>query len=189
MGVHGNDPLSGRQTSGRADPNLKIAVGRVLRPHGVNGEVKFIPFFDGIPEIIEGTSVELVAETGADPITATVEEFRGGGRAIIAKFAGFDDPETSRILTNRLARVERKTMPDLPEGNYYYEEIIGLPVHGEDGARIGTLRDFFSAGEKDVWEIDTGGGGEILLPVLPETLLGVDLQRGIITVRLMETIE
>jgi len=175
--------------AGRADPGLKIAVGRVLRSHGVRGEVKFIPFFDDIPEILEGTAVELIMEKGpAAPIIVTALHFRGAGRALIAKFEGFDDPESSRSLANRVAVVERRLMPGLPEGNYYYEEIIGLPVFGEDGVKIGTLKDFFPAGEKDVWAIDTGGGGEILLPCLPETLLNVDLQRGVITVRLMETI-
>lgn len=174
--------------AGRADPGLKIAVGKVLRPHGVKGEVKFVPFFDDIPEILEGTAVELAAEGVVEPIIATPVNFRGSGRALIVKFSGFDDPETVRFLINRVALVERRLMPDLPEGNYYYEEIIGLPVFGEDGVKIGTLKDFFPAGEKDVWEIDTGGGGEILLPCLPETLVNVDLQRGTITVRLMETI-
>jgi 16S rRNA processing protein RimM len=175
--------------AGRADPGMKIAVGRVLRPHGVKGEVKFDPFFDDIPEILEGTAVELIMEKGpAAPIIATALHFRGAGQTLIAKFDGFDDPESARSLTNRVAVVERRLMPDLPEGNYYYEEIIGLPVFGEDGVKIGSLRDFFPAGEKDVWEIETVSGGEILLPCLPETVLNVDLTRGVITVKLMETI-
>lgn len=188
-GDHLQDPKDDpAQLAGRADPGLKIAIGRVLRPHGVKGEVKFVPFFDGIPELIINTPVELVMEGGSAPLFATPVNFRGSEKALIVKFSGFDNPEDVRSLTNRVAQVERRRMPDLPQGNYYYEEIIGLPVFDEDGGKIGSLRDFYPAGDKDVWEIETVSGGEILLPCLPETLLNVDLQRGAITVRLMETI-
>lgn len=180
-----NDPAP---LAGRADPGLKIAVGRVLRPHGVKGEIKFVPFFDGIPELIINTPVELAMEGGTAPLFATPVNFRGSEKALIVKFSGFDNPEDARALTNRVAQLERRRMPDLPPGNYYYEEIIGLPVFDEDGVQIGLLKDFFPAGDKDVWEIETVSGGEILLPCLPETLLNVDLQRGTITVRLMETV-
>lgn len=183
------DPEDGpAPLAGRADPGLKIAVGRVLRPHGVKGEIKFVPFFDDIPELIINTPLELVMEGGAAPLFVTPLNFRGSEKALIVKFSGFDNPEDARALTNRVAQVERRRMPDLPPGNYYYEEIIGLPVFDEDGVRIGSLKDFFPAGDKDVWAIETVSGGEILLPCLPETLLNVDLQRGTITVRLMETI-
>lgn len=174
--------------AGRADPGMKIAVGRVLRPHGLKGEVKFDPFFDDIPEIIKNTPVELSAQGGPAPVIATLVNFRGSEHALIVKFSGFDSPETARSLTNRVVLVERRRMPDLPEGHYYYEEIIGLPVFGEDGVKIGSLRDFYPAGDKDVWEIETVSGGEILIPCLPETVLNVDLQGGTITVRLMETV-
>lgn len=174
--------------AGRADPGMKIAVGRVLRPHGLKGEVKFVPFFDDIPEVVKDTPVELAATGGSAPIIATPVNFRGSEQALIVKFSGFDNPEIARSLTNRVVLVERKRMPDLPDGHYYYEEIIGLPVFGEDGVQIGSLRDFYPAGDKDVWEIETVSGGEILIPCLPETVLNVDLQRGTITIRPMETI-
>lgn len=174
--------------AGRADPSMKIAVGRFLRPHGLKGEIKFVPFFDGVPEIIKNTPVELTAAGGSAPVIATPVNFRGSEHALIVKFSGYDNPEDVRSLTNRVALVERRRMPDLPEGHYYYEEIIGLPVFGEDGEKIGSLRDFFPAGDKDVWEIETVSGGEILIPCLPETVLNVDLQGGTIAVRLMETV-
>jgi 16S rRNA processing protein RimM len=167
---------------------MKIAIGRVLRPHGLKGEIKFAPFFDDIPELVKNTPLELAAPGGSSLIIATPVNFRGSEQSLIVKFSGYDNPEIARSLTNRVALIERRRMPDLPEGHYYYEEIIGLPVFGEDGEKIGSLRDFYPAGDKDVWEIETVSGGEILIPCLPETVLNVDLQGGVITIRPMETI-
>jgi 16S rRNA processing protein RimM len=167
---------------------MKIAVGRVLRPHGLKGEVKFAPFFDDIPELIKNTPLELSGVGGSAPIIATLVNFRGSEQALIVKFSGYDNPEIARFLTNRVALIERRRMPDLPDGHYYYEEIIGLPVFGEDGVKIGSLRDFYPAGDKDVWEIETVSGGEILIPCLPETVLNVDLQNGTIVIKPMEMI-
>ncbi len=107
----------------------------------------------------------------------------------IVELNGVDTPEKIREFTPCTLLAERNLIPDLPKGKYYYEEIVGLPVYDPDGKLLGELKGFFSAGEKDVWEIKTPGGGEILTPCMSETLKEVDLEQGRIVMKLMEEVE
>lgn len=167
-----------------------IAIGRLRRPHGVHGEIKFEPYFDDdVIALFSGAQVTLAPEGGASHFTARLLSVRPGGKLLIAAFEGIASPEDARKLTHCEALVPRERMPNLPEGRYYFEEIVGLPVFSPEGERLGALAGFFPAGEKDVWEIRTDRGGEILLPALPETVLKVDLDEGMIVVRLMEEVE
>lgn len=102
------------------------------------------------------------------------------------KLEGIDSPEEARLICPATALAPLKLMPPLPEGKYYYEQIVGLPVVNLEGEPLGRLAGFFSAGEKDVWQIKTADGGELLLPCIPETLKKVDLSKGEIVMEPME---
>jgi len=157
---------------------LKIKIGKLHRPHGIDGEIKFHVFFEhGVIENLEGSIITLAPDNGRPPFGQKFASIRPGPKHSIAKFEGVDSPEEAGRLTNCDAFALRDKMPDLPEGRYYYEEIVGLPVFDPGGAPLGTLTGFFPAGDKDVWAIKTEEGQELLVPCLPETLKEVDLER------------
>lgn len=166
---------------------MKIKIGKLHRPHGVHGEIKFQLFFE--PDVIEnltGSFINLVPEDDKPSFDLELSSIRPGPKHALAKFAGIDSPEQARDLTNCEAFAPRENMPDLPEGRYYYEEIVGLPVFDPDGAKLGALTGFFPAGDKDVWEIKTDDGSELLVPCVPETLKEVDLKRRRIVMKLLD---
>ncbi len=170
--------------------DIKIAVGKLHRPHGIHGELKFQPYFDS--EAIEplvGTSIVLLDENNQRQFELSLTSIRPAGKRMAVKFEGVDTPESAKDYTNMIAHTNRSSLPELPEGQYYYEEIIGLPVFDTRGARLGALEDFFSAGEKDVWSIRADNGEEILTPCIPEVIKDVDLNGGRIVVELMEEAE
>ncbi len=155
---------------------LQIAIGRITGSHGVHGEAKCAPFFgENILRDFVGTEVALAPGDGSDRITLTLENVRPGGKMSIVKFSGVDTPERARDYARHTIMVPREKMPDLPDGRYYYEEIVGAPVFDPDGRELGVLADFFSAGEKDVWVITRPGGEELMIPCVPETLISVNL--------------
>lgn len=167
--------------------DMRIAIGRLYRPHGIQGEIKFLPFFK--PETIlrlTGSFVTLVPEDGSPLFELKFSSFRPGGKRMLAGFEGVDSPEEAARLTHCVVQVPRESMPDLPEGRYYYEEIVGLPVFDPGGVKLGVLTGFFSGGEKDVWTIKTLDGGELLVPCTPDTLKEVDLETGKIVIEPME---
>jgi len=166
---------------------LQIAIGRITGSHGVRGEAKCVPFFgEGALRDFVGTEVAIEAEDGSDRVARTLENVRPGGKVSIVKFSGVETPEDVRSYARHTIMVPREKMPDLPEGRYYYEEIVGAPVFDPGGKKLGVLADFFSAGEKDVWVVARPDGGELLIPCVPETLISVDLCERKIVIKPMD---
>jgi 16S rRNA processing protein RimM len=169
---------------------LKIKIGKLHRPHGIHGEIKFQLFFD--PDTIEnltGSLLSLAQDDDGQAFELRLSSIRPGPKKSLARFEGIDSPEQAGRLTNCSVFAPREKLPDLAEGRYYYEEIIGLPVFDPGGAKLGTLTEFFSAGEKDVWVINGDDGSELLVPCIPETLKEVDLKSGKIVIKPMDETE
>ncbi|HJM82574.1 MAG TPA: ribosome maturation factor RimM [Nitrospinota bacterium] len=166
---------------------IKIAIARIHRNHGVSGEIRVKPFFgEALMKNLVGSEVELSSDRTGESFYLLLDSIRQGGRTLLAKFVGIDSPEEAHKLIDMVIIAPRNQLPNLPEGQYYLEEIIGLDVIRTNGKRIGSLKGFFSAGEKDVWEIVTDEGDELLFPCIPEVLKSVDLEKRLIIVEPME---
>jgi len=75
-------------------------------------------------------------------------------------------------------------LEDLPEGEYFWRDIIGLDVYDEEGKHLGVIESIFPTGSNDVYVCK--GEREILLPAIAEVICHVDIDKRIMTVRLLE---
>jgi len=73
--------------------------------------------------------------------------------------------------------VRTDTLPNLPEGQYYHHQLIGLQIVTEQGSRLGKLVEILETGSNDVYVISGEEGQEILLPALEGVILAVDLEK------------
>jgi 16S rRNA processing protein RimM len=76
--------------------------------------------------------------------------------------------------------------PPLPDGKVYQHQIMGLRVVTDDERELGKLVEIIVTGANDVYVVEGENGKEILLPAIPEVLLGTDLESGVIRVHLLE---
>jgi 16S rRNA processing protein RimM len=74
---------------------------------------------------------------------------------------------------------------NLPEGEYYWRDIEGLKVITEEGKVLGTIESIFPTGGNDVYVV-SGGEREILLPGIAEVIRKIDIDQGVMIVRLLE---
>jgi 16S rRNA processing protein RimM len=139
--------------------NEVVVVGRVGRPHGVDGA--FV-----VEQASEDPSrFEIGAELLVDGVGARVVESRQvGGRRRAIKL-------DRRVDRGAELAVPRDELPALPDDSYYVADLIGMEVRGEDGASVGVVRDVLSGPANDVLELDTG----LLLPLVEECVRKVDL--------------
>lgn len=63
---------------------------------------------------------------------------------------------------------------DLPEGAFYWDDLVGLEVRDPRGGMVGQLVEIFRAGENEVYRI-VGAEGERLVPALKSVVLEIDL--------------
>ena len=108
---------------------------------------------------------------------------RGHDRAKIMRFVGFQTPEEIGRLRNMVVYVKSESLPDLPAGEYYHHELLGLAIVNEKGENIGVLDNILETGANDVYVVKTTDGKELLLPAIEEVILRIDLEKGEIEVR------
>jgi 16S rRNA processing protein RimM len=161
-----------------------LAVGQVLGPQGTSGKVRVYPLTD-FPERLERLT-EIVLRSAAGDRPARVEGVWPHGRVYLFKFAGVDDPGTAARLKGMYLTVAVADAVQLPPGEYYVHEIVGLRVADTGGAELGVVEQVLHTGANDVWVVSRPDGGQLLVPALKAVVLNVDREAGVLTVRPLE---
>jgi len=163
-----------------APPEL-LAVGRVLRPHGVRGEL-LLEVLTDLPEHLEAVKTVYLGDT-AEPHALEHVRFHRG--RLLIQLADCPDRNAAEAFRGELVQIRMDAAAPPPPGSYYYHQIIGLQVVTEEGEPLGEVVEILETGANDVYVVQ-GASGEILLPALRSVIRGIDLDAGRMTVRLME---
>jgi 16S rRNA processing protein RimM len=120
------------------------------------------------------------AEVWLDGTTAPkrVDRVEVGGRTLVVYLAGIDSRDAADAIVGRYLEMPPH---ELPEGAYYWDDLIGLEVRDPRGAVVGELVEIFRAGENEVYRV-VGPAGERLVPALKHVVLEIDLAAGRMTV-------
>jgi len=159
-----------------------LAVGRIRRPHGVKGEMA-MDVLTGFPERLHPGKMIHLGETYQP---AYIKSVRGHGKSLLVSLRGIDTPEEAGRFRNAMVFITAVDLPQLPEGEYYHHELIGMLVKDEAGQIVGELVDVTETGANDVYEIKTPEGKELLLPAVEDFILEVNPDQKAMIVRLPE---
>lgn len=173
MNERANPPL-GRPAPHGDGPRYLI-IGRVRKPHGINGELK-IAIESELPERFTWLRHVWLSRNPNDraPRQVAVENVRFHGDDALVKLAGYDDPETAGHLRQHWVFVPIEQALPLEADEYYSFQIIGFRVETRAGRLLGTLASLLETGANDVFVVD-GPLGELLLPDIPDVVLDIDL--------------
>ena len=141
------------------------------KPHGVRGEIGLRLFNVETPSLTELDAITL--ERNGKRATHVVERARPVTGGLLISLAGVTSREQAAALTQSQVRVPRAVLPPPGPGEFYVSDVVGCEVFGEDGARLGLVRETFWNGAHDVMVID-GVGGEQLIPLVPDFVRAVD---------------
>jgi 16S rRNA processing protein RimM len=133
---------------------------------------------NNLPEVFVGRRSQ---ETVPFPLDA-VQPGRG---FFILKLGGIEDRDAAAKLVRSSVWMPSEKMKKLPEGEYYWSDIIGLQVVTEEGQFLGRIESVFPTGSNDVY-VCQAGEKEILLPAIGEVVRKIDIDLGIMVVRLLK---
>lgn len=156
-------------------------VCRVVKAHGLRGEVSVIPLTD-LPFALPAGLRLWIVPPPAGGREVAVESVRPGPKGPLLKLSGINDVSTAQTLSGRqlLALAE-----DLPADWQLQEpDPVGLEVRLEDGERLGEVSDVISTGANDVWVV-RGQTSQVLLPVIPDVVVRIDYEARCVVVRLL----
>ena len=151
-----------------------LIVGKLRRPHGVQGEIPLELFSELLELLNPGCTVYL----GDHHQPLTIEANRWKQDLLLLKFRNLDDRTAVEALTNELVFVESSQLPPLDDGEYYLHQLIGLAVYDEEGDSLGVLTEILQTGANDVYLVTNEAGEETLIPDTDEAILEIDMDAG-----------
>lgn len=179
------------------EPAERVLVGRVLRPHGVQGELLVEPLSD-LPERLEAGSE--LAVTGEDPdrppaprspaaaaspppATVVVAASRPHRGAVLVRFEGIGDRDAAAALRGTWLAVDRASVPPPPEGTWYHFQLVGCRCRDREAGDLGEVVDLIEDGGGVLLMVDDGRR-RVPVPFVAELLRRVDPDAGVIEVEL-----
>jgi 16S rRNA processing protein RimM len=162
-----------------ADSEVRVTVGRIVGVYGVRGWVKLFSYTSPMENLLGFRQFE------SDGEALVLEEGKPHGKTLVGRFAGVPDRDAAMRLVGRELAVPRSALPAAGEDEYYWADLEGLRVSGQDGRDFGRVAYLIETGAHDVMVVRHAGGDpdEELIPfVVGDVVRRVDLAGGVIEV-------
>lgn len=163
-----------------------IKVGWITGAHATKGEVKVFAY--ETPEDLVGPDGPKFTRLFIGEKPYPIEGARITTKRLLIKLEGVSTRDEAEGLKGYDVSVARDELPALEKGEYYFFELIGVEVRDEEGKELGKISHIFATGSNDVYEV-RGPMGEILIPAMEGVVVGLDMAKKRMTVRLPEGLE
>ena len=173
----GSPPADAR--SGDQGPLSHLDVGRVVKPHGLHGEVVVDQWTNVVGRFDPGTRFGARLQSGGAAVRElTVAASRQQGSRLVVRFEGTDD----RAAAERLRDLVLEAPPLESVDELWVHELVGASVVTADGDEVGTVSAVEANPASDLLVLSSGAlvptrfvvsrepGGRIIVE-LPEGLL------------------
>ena len=171
-------------------PAGRVVLGRVIGAHGTRGELRVAVFGDGPDNLLRAPELALEAErpgSGArERIAEVTSAAPGRPGEVRLTLRGIESREAVQALAGLLVSVAPRHLAPLPDGEFYWYQLVGCAVEAHDGRALGTVRALWETGAHDVLVVEDEEGREVLLPAAADLLREVDIARGRIVIEVPE---
>ncbi|HEY6748671.1 MAG TPA: ribosome maturation factor RimM [Mycobacteriales bacterium] len=160
---------------------MDLVVGRVGKPHGINGAVTVeVRTDDPDARFAPGSSLRTdPAERG--PLTVAGVHPRSGG--IVVSFEGVDSREGAEALRGTVLVVDSESLPPIQDDDEWYDhDLVGLAAVDPAGAALGTVTDVVHSAASDLLVVTDADEREHLVPFVKELVPAVDVPAGRVVV-------
>ena len=148
----------------------QISILKILKPHGLKGEMKCLPLTDEIKIFEKLTSVYL----GGEKIDVISSKYRLGYVYIILK--NYESIEKVEVLRNQELYIDKSEF-SLDENTFFVDELVGLELYDEMGEYIGDILGVEHYGAGDILEVKDKWA-TYLVPFIRQVFVDVDISAG-----------
>jgi 16S rRNA processing protein RimM len=165
-------------------PTPYVALGRVVKTHGLKGEVSVIPAAD-LPFVLPvGLDVWFVPPPSGVR-NGQVEDVRRGPKGPLVKVSGIDDITMAQRTVGSQLMARASDLPAGWDDPIEEDDPIGIRVTDVVRGDLGEIVELIVTGANDVWVLE-GPLGEVLLPVIEQVVLEVDYEARTASVRALD---
>jgi 16S rRNA processing protein RimM len=166
-----------------------VPIGVVVAAHGVRGELR-VKLHNPASTLL-GTHADVIVRRGVDDAgrRVAVRSARAHGQGIVrVALDGCADRDAALALRGAELCVPRAELPELPEGEHYLIDLIGLEARTPDGRAAGRVQDVIEYPAAQVLRVAVAGGVREV-PLLSPYVLEIRLDEGTLIVDHLEDLE
>jgi len=156
----------------------KVIIGRFGSVHGVKGDIRVFLYTDPPELALECLPWQVEIKGEWQPLI--IEKTKWHSDQLLIHIENIDDRDIAKRYTNLNIGINRKQLPELEKGEYYWLELVGLTVIDQNNHELGKIEYFEATGSNDVFVVK--GETEYCLPYLDDVVKEIDLEAGIMKV-------
>lgn len=156
-----------------------VTLAAVTGAHGVAGEVRLKLFGAGVDALKPHKSFN----GGALTLSKVRSDNKGGA---IARFTEVRDRTAAEALRGTVLTVSRSALPELAEGEFYYSDLLNLPVVTDTGEVVGHVCAVENFGATEIVEIEKPDGKKFMVPLTAQAVPEWDAERLVINAAFAE---
>ena len=130
----------------------QIRLGNIAGSHGVQGWVKVFSYTDPIEAILDYSP--WILRKGDETKQLELITGRKHGKRLVAMFEGVDERNLADELLGWEIHLDRKLLPKLKKGEFYWFQLEGLKVRNKQNVVFGKVDHLLETGAKDVLVVE-----------------------------------
>ena len=162
-------------------PEDLVPLGKIIKPHGINGELKVFLYNDESKTFINGLNVWF--SMGDHKYQSyKLNSIRGSKNNKIIKLDNITHISETKILIKKEVFVSRCEFGKLDsKDNFYLNDLIGFKVFDENNNDYGVIIDLLNTSANDIIIVDYKNK-EIMIPIIDQYVTLFDFENKLIKV-------
>ena len=161
---------------------MELVVGRVVKSHGVRGELVVEVRTDS-PRDRFAVGSRLLGRTGKGKTVAdrevVVEAARDHSGRLLVRLAGVTDRDSADALRGMLLLVDSDSLPETEDPDEFHDhQLVGLRVLDTHGLDLGEVTEVIHTPAGELLAVRLVGGADALVPFVTAIVPEVDLGAG-----------
>ncbi|KWX67427.1 ribosome maturation factor RimM [Mycobacterium sp. NAZ190054] len=156
---------------------MDLVVGRVVKAHGVTGELSVeVRTDDPENRFVPGAVLRGRPSRGGAERDYVIESVRPHGDRMLVRLAGVADRDTADALRGTLFLVDSADLPPIEDPDEFYDhQLEGMVVATTDGRSVGTVAEVLHTAAGELLAVRDADGAEVLVPFVSAIVVSVSL--------------
>ncbi|PIE59403.1 MAG: 16S rRNA processing protein RimM [Desulfobulbus propionicus] len=147
-----------------------IPLGKIIKPHGIHGELKVFPYTQHPQNLKRYKWIRLSLDKGKTLQVFTSKRVRIHGTQVIMSLAECTDRDTAETLAGLEIWIRAEELPTLNDGEYYLFELEGKRAVNTAGLDLGEIVSVLSSQGQNLLLV-VKGNRDYLVPLVSEFIV------------------
>lgn len=149
-------------------------LGKVLRTHGLKGEISVILDVDEPSNYLQLSIIFI--EIGTQLVPFTIKKIRNNLPYLTLQLEDITTIDQAREFVGCQLFLPSSILPELPEGEYYLHELIGCEIIDQEQGKLGHVKEIYDLPGQDLFAFNYQDQ-EVLVPIKDDIILHFDRQQ------------